>query len=256
MLKYLQVIYMDKRTVIVTGGSRGIGAAISKRFAKEGYNIVINYINNDERANNIKSEIENNYDSKVLLVKADVSKEEEVKMLIDKTIETFGTINCLVNNAGIAIDKPFLEKTKKDFLNVLETNLIGPFLTCKYAYNHLINSQNSSIINISSNFGINTVYPESMDYDASKSGLISLTKSLAKVFSPEVRVNSVAPGWVKTEMNSDLDKDFMKDEEDKILLGRFAEPEEIANVVYFLSSKEASYINGEIIIVDGGSNGN
>lgn len=247
---------MDKNTVIVTGGSRGIGAAISKRFAKEGYNVVINYINNDERANKIKVEIEEEYGSEVLLVKADVSKEEDVKILIDKTVERFKTINCLVNNAGISIDKPFLEKTKKDFLNVLETNLIGPFLTSKFAYNYLINSNNASIINISSNFGINTVYPESMDYDASKSGLISLTKSMAKVFSPEVRVNSVAPGWVKTEMNSDLDKDFMKEEEDKILLGRFAEAEEIANVVYFLASKEASYVNGEIIIVDGGSNGN
>lgn len=246
---------MNKRTVIVTGGSRGIGAAISKRFAREGYNISINYIKNDEEANKIKKEIESKYNVEVLLVKADVSNETDVENLISKTINTFGGINCLVNNAGISIDKPFLDKTKNDFMKVLETNLVGPFLTCKYAYNYLINSKGSSIINISSNFGINTVYPESMDYDASKSGLISLTKSLAKVYSPEVRVNSVAPGWVKTDMNSELDKDFMKEEEDKILLGRFAEPEEIANVVYFLASSDASYINGEVIVVDGGSNG-
>lgn len=247
---------MDKKTVVVTGGSRGIGAAISERFAKEGYNVVINYINNDDRANELRNNLEEKYNSNILLVKADISKEEDVKRLTDETIKAFGTINCLVNNAGISIDKPFLDKTKEDFINVLSTNLVGPFLTSKYFYNYLINSKNASIINISSNFGINTVYPESMDYDASKSGLISLTKSLAKVFSPEVRVNSVAPGWVKTEMNSDLDKDFEQQEEDKILLGRFAEPEEIANVVYFLASKESSYINGEIIIVDGGSNGN
>lgn len=247
---------MEKRTVIVTGGSRGIGASISTRFAKEGYNIVINYLNNDERAMSLKKELEQAYNANVLLVKADVSNEEDVKRLIDETINKFGKLNCLVNNAGISIDKPFLEKTKDDFLNVLSTNLVGPFLTCKYAYNYLINANNASIINISSNFGINTVYPESMDYDASKSGLISLTKSLAKVFSPEVRVNSVAPGWVKTEMNSDLDKDFMKNEEDNILLGRFASPDEIANVVYFLASEESSYINSEIIVVDGGSNGN
>ena len=246
---------METKAVIVTGGSRGIGAAISKRFAREGYNISINYIKNDEEANKIKKEIESKYNVEVLLVKADVSNETDVENLINKTVNTFGGINCLVNNAGISIDKPFLDKTKNDFMKVLETNLIGPFLTCKYAYNYLINSKGSSIINISSNFGINTVYPESMDYDASKSGLISLTKSLAKVYSPEVRVNSVAPGWVKTDMNSELDKDFMKDEEDKILLGRFAEPEEIANVVYFLASSDASYINGEVIVVDGGSNG-
>ncbi len=246
---------MERKTVIVTGGSRGIGAAISKRFAREGYNISINYIKNDEEANKIKKEIESKYNVEVLLVKADVSNETDVENLINKTVNTFGGINCLVNNAGISIDKPFLDKTKNDFMKVLETNLVGPFLTCKYAYNYLINSKGSSIINISSNFGINTVYPESMDYDASKSGLISLTKSLAKVYSPEVRVNSVAPGWVKTDMNSELDKDFMKEEEDKILLGRFAEPEEIANVVYFLASSDASYINGEVIVVDGGSNG-
>ena len=246
---------METKAVIVTGGSRGIGAAISKRFAREGYNISINYIKNDEEANKIKKEIESKYNVEVLLVKADVSNETDVENLINKTVNTFGGINCLVNNAGISIDKPFLDKTKNDFMKVLETNLIGPFLTCKYAYNYLINSKGSSIINISSNFGINTVYPESMDYDASKSGLISLTKSLAKVYSPEVRVNSVAPGWVETEMNSELDKDFMKEEEDKILLGRFAKPEEIANVVYFLASSDASYINGEVIVVDGGSNG-
>lgn len=247
---------MERKTVIVTGGSRGIGAAISKKFASEGYNISINYIKNDEQAKKIKEEIESKYQSNVLLVKGDISNEKDVETIINKTIQTFGSINCLVNNAGISIDKPFLDKTKEDFMKVLETNLVGPFLTSKYAYNYLINTKASSIINISSNFGINTVYPESMDYDASKSGLISLTKSLAKVYSPEVRVNSVAPGWVKTEMNSELDKDFMKDEEDKILLGRFAEPEEIANVVYFLSTKEASYINGEVIVVDGGSNAN
>ena len=209
---------MEKRTVIVTGGSRGIGASISKRFAKEGYNVVINYVSNDERANKLKKELEENYNASILLVKADISNEEDVKRLIDETIKTFKSIDCLVNNAGIAIDKPFLEKTKEEFNKVLNTNLVGPFLTCKYAYNYLINSNNSSIINITSKFGIETVYPESMDYDASKSGLISLTKNLSRVFSPEVRVNAVAPGWVKTEMNSDMDKDFEKEEEVFILL--------------------------------------
>lgn len=246
---------MDKRTVIITGGSRGIGKAISIRFASEGYNIVINYVSNDEAANSLKDELIKKYNVNVLLVKADVSKDEDVKNLINKTIEKFKTINVLVNNAGIAIDKPFLDKTSEDFKNVLNTNLIGPFLTSKYAYNYLINADNASIINISSTNGIDTLYPESIDYDASKAGLISLTKNLSTVFAPMVRVNSVAPGWVKTEMNSSLDKEFMKDEEDKILLNRFAEPEEIANVVYFLASKDASYINGAVIIVDGGCNG-
>ena len=247
---------MDKRTVIVTGGSRGIGEAISEKFASNNYNVVINYVNNDERANSLKNKLEEKYNANILLVKGDVSNEKDVQNLINKTIEIFGGINCLVNNAGIAIDKPFLDKTKDEFLKTLSTNLIGPFLTCKYAYNYMINSDNASIINISSTNGIDTMYPESIDYDASKAGVISLTKNLASVYAPNVRVNSVAPGWVETEMNSDMDKDFSKSEEDKILLGRFAKPEEIANVVYFLSSNEASYINGEVIIVDGGSYGN
>jgi len=244
-----------KKTVIITGGSRGIGKAISTRFAREGYNVVINYIINDEAANRLKEELEKKYEADVLLIKGDVSNDDDVKHLINETINKYKTINVLVNNAGIAIDKPFLDKTSDDFKKTLNTNLIGPFLTSKYAYNYLINSEGASIINISSTNGIDTLYPESIDYDASKSGLISLTKNLATVFSPLVRVNAVAPGWVKTDMNSELDKDFMKEEEDKILLQRFAEPEEIANVVYFISSKEASYINGEVIVVDGGCNG-
>lgn len=247
---------MDKSTVIITGGSRGIGASISKRFAKEGYNIVINYVSNDEEASKLKNLLESEYKVNVLLVKADVSNEKDVERLIDETVKTFGTINCLVNNAGIAIDKPFLDKTPDEFRKTLNVNLVGPFMTSKLAYNYLINAKNASIINISSTNGIDTLYPESIDYDASKAGVISLTKNLSSVYAPNVRVNSVAPGWVKTDMNSDLDKDFMKDEEDKIMLGRFAEPDEIANVVYFLASKEASYINGEVIIVDGGCYGN
>ncbi|MBR5662332.1 MAG: glucose 1-dehydrogenase [Bacilli bacterium] len=246
---------MDKRTVIVTGGSRGIGEAISTRFAKEGYNVVINYVSNDERASKLKKDLEEKYNADILLVKADVSNEDDAKRLIDEAVNKFGTIDCLVNNAGIAIDKPFLDKTKDDFMKTLSTNLVGPFLTSKFAYNYLINASNAAIVNISSTNGIDTLYPESIDYDASKAGVISLTKNLANVYAPNVRVNSVAPGWVETEMNSELDKDFMKEEEDKILLGRFAKPEEIAKVVYFLCSSEASYINGEVIIVDGGAYG-
>ena len=246
---------MEKRTVIVTGGSRGIGASISTRFAKEGYNVVINYCSNDERANSLKKELEEKYNVDILLVKADVSNENDAKRLIDETINKFGSIDCLINNAGIAIDKPFLDKTKDDFIKTLSTNLVGPFLTSKFAYNYLINAKNPAIVNISSTNGIDTLYPESIDYDASKAGVISLTKNLANVYAPNVRVNSVAPGWVETEMNSELDKDFMKEEEDKILLGRFAKPDEIAKVVYFLCSDEASYINGEVIIVDGGAYG-
>ena len=243
---------MNKKTVIVTGGSRGIGEAISEKFAGNNYNVVINYVNNDERANSLKNKLEEKYNANILLVKGDVSNEKDVQNLINKTIEIFGGINCLVNNAGIAIDTTFDMKTVSNFRRILNVNLIGPFLVCKHAYKYLKEQDNASILNISSTNGIDTIYPESMDYDASKAGLISLTKNLAIEFAPKIRVNSVAPGWVNTEMNKELDNDFIDEENKKILLGRFAEVEEIANVVAFLISDEASYINGEIIRVDGG----
>lgn len=240
------------KVVLITGASRGIGASIAKKMASKNYNIVINYNNSKLKALKLKEEIENQYHVKVLVIKADVSNEDEVKKMIDESIKEFGKLNCLVNNAGLAIDTCFEDKTVQNFQKILNTNLIGPFLTSKYAFKYLEKEENSSIINISSTNGIDTIYSESLDYDASKAGLISLTKNLALQFSPKIRVNSVAPGWVKTDMNNNLDPKFVKEEERKILLERFANPEEIANVVAFLASDEATYINSEVIRVDGG----
>lgn len=240
------------KVVLITGASRGIGASIAKKMASKNYNIVINYNNSKLKALKLKEEIENQYHVKVLVIKADVSNEDEVKKMIDESIKEFGKLNCLVNNAGLAIDTCFEDKTVQNFQKILNTNLIGPFLTSKYAFKYLEKEDNSSIINISSTNGIDTIYSESLDYDASKAGLISLTKNLALQFSPKIRVNSVAPGWVKTDMNNNLDPNFVKEEEQKILLERFANPEEIANVVAFLASDEATYINSEVIRVDGG----
>lgn len=240
------------KVVLITGASRGIGASIAKKMASKNYNIVINYNNSKLKALKLKEEIENQYHVKVLVIKADVSNEDEVKKMIDESIKEFGKLNCLVNNAGLAIDTCFEDKTVQNFQKILNTNLIGPFLTSKYAFKYLEKEENSSIINISSTNGIDTIYSESLDYDASKAGLISLTKNLALQFSPKIRVNSVAPGWVKTDMNNNLDPNFVKEEEQKILLERFANPEEIANVVAFLASDEATYINSEVIRVDGG----
>ena len=143
-------------------------------------------------------------------------------------------------------------KTEKEFRRVLDVNLVGPFLVSKEVGKIMKEQGSGKIINVSSTNGIDTYYPESMDYDASKAGLISLTKNLATVFAPNVQVNAVAPGWVNTEMNKELDGEFLEEENKKILLGRFAEPFEIASVIYFLTTKEASYINGGVIRVDGG----
>ena len=123
---------------------------------------------------------------------------------------------------------------------------------CKYVYPYMKNQKSGNIINISSTNGIDTPYIESLDYDASKAAVLSITKNLAKEYAPYIRVNAICPGWVNTPMNKYLSEDFKKEEEQKILLKRFAEPEEIAKVIYFLSSSNASYINGTIIRVDGG----
>ena len=243
---------MDKKVVIITGGSRGIGKSTAYKFASSNYDVVLTYNKDKISADRIKMELEKKYNIEVLTLQVDVSSEEEVKKMINETILRFGKINCLVNNAGICLDNNFDDKTVSEFHKVLDVNLIGPFLTSKYAYKYLMNEENSSIINVSSTNGIDTNYIESIDYDASKAGLISLTHNLAFEFKVKIRVNCVAPGWVETDMNKDLEKHFKESEIENIILKRFAKPDEIANVIYFLASDEASYINNEVIRVDGG----
>ena len=170
--------------------------------------------------------------------------------MIDKIKEEQGHLDIIINNAGIARDSLVEDKTKETFRSVIDTNLIGPFLVCKYGRSIM---EQGSIVNIASTNGIDTYYPYSMDYDASKAGLISLTHNLAVEYAPLIRVNAVSPGWINTDMNKELDGGFKKEECEKILLKRFADPTEIANVVFFLCSNEASYINNSIIRVDGGS---
>lgn len=240
------------KTVLVTGASRGLGKSIALKFAGNNYNIVINYNNSKDEAQELERYIKNNYKVEVLIIKADVSNEIEVKKMFNEIINTFNSIDIVVNNAGIAIDTIFEDKTIDNFHKILDTNLVGTFLVSKYASKYMLEKKEGNIINISSTNGIDTYYPYSMDYDASKAGVISLTKNLSKELSPYIRVNCVCPGWINTDMNKELDKDYIEEEINKINLKRFAEPMEIANVVYFLASDEASYVNGSILIVDGG----
>ena len=238
------------KTVLITGASRGIGASIALEFAKEGYNVVINYLNNDKRALMVQNMISEKYGVSSLIYKADVSQEEQVKLMVKEIVDKFGTIDVLINNAGIAIDALVEDKTVEDFEKTLKVNLIGAFICARECAK--VMNEGSSIINISSTNAVNTYYPYSLDYDASKAGMLSLTKNLSVEYSPNIRVNAIIPGWVNTEMNKNLDKDYIDEECKKILLGRFAEPEEIATVATFLASDKAGYINGSIIRVDGG----
>ena len=237
---------------LVTGSSSGIGKSIALLLAKKGCNVIISYNSNKEEALKVEKEALK-YGVETLIVKCDLSIEEEIKNMVDLSINKFGKIDYLVNNAGIAIDTTFEDKTKENFIKTLNVNLIGPFLLSRLVGDIMYKNKFGKIVNISSTNGLETYYEESLDYDASKAGLISLTHNLSEHYAPYVLVNAVCPGWVDTPMNKELDKDFIDEESKKIYLNRFAKPEEIASVVAFLLSEDASYINNTVIRVDGGS---
>ena len=243
---------MNKLVALVTGSNRGIGKSCILEFAKAGVNVVINYCHRKDEAMALKKEVEDNYGVEALVVKCDVSKEEEVEAMANQIIDYFGGIDILVNNAGVCRDNLLLDKSVKDFKRIIDVNLIGTYLCSKYVGRVMLEKRKGKIINISSTNAIDTYYPESCDYDASKAGVISLTHNLAKEFAPYINVNCICPGWVKTDMNKDLSVDQINKEKKKILLGRFAEVEEISRIVLFIASNKASYINDTIIRVDGG----
>ena len=240
------------KVALITGGSKGIGKAIAIEFAKAGLDVVINYNKHEEDAFDLVDMIIEEYEVNGMAIKCDVSSEEEVEAMINQIIDIFDNIDILVNNASICKDSLFLDKSVKAFKRILDVNLIGTYLCSKYVGKKMLDYGSGKIINIASTNAIDTYYPESCDYDASKAGVISLTHNMAREFAPNISVNCVCPGWVKTDMNKDLSIEQIEEEEKNILLGRFAEAEEIAKVVVFLASSKASYINDSIIRVDGG----
>lgn len=243
---------MEKRIVLVTGSSIGLGSEIIKKYASNGFNVVINYLSHEKEAFELMNEVSLKYGIEALCIKADISNEEDINKLKDEIINKFGKIDVLINNASISRDNDFNLKTKNDFMRVLEVNLVGTFLVSRIFGNLMYEKKSGKIINISSTNGIDTYYEYGLDYDASKSGVINLTHNLANHYSPYVNVNCVCPGWIDTPMNKDMDIEFRKCEEEKILLNRFAKTDEIASLVYFLGSDEANYINDSIIRIDGG----
>ena len=241
------------KVVLVTGSNRGIGRSTIIEFAKAGLDVVINYCHHKEEAYELKEYVENNYNVRCLVVKCDVSKEDEVIEMINEIVDYFGSLDILVNNASVCKDSLLMDKDVESFRRILDVNLIGTYLCSKYAGKVMLDNGSGSIINVSSTNAIDTYYPESCDYDASKAGVISLTHNLAREFSPYIRVNCVCPGWVNTDMNKELSVEQVHEEEKNILLKRFAEPEEIAKVIVFLASNKSSYVNDSIIRVDGGN---
>ena len=233
------------KTVLITGSTSDIGHATARLFASNNYDVYLHYHNNLDEAKKIKEELEDDFNIKCYILKADITSEEEVKEMFSN----ISNLDCLINNAALAIDNHYLDKTANEFNKVIETNLTGTFLVTKYA-SKVMNK--GIIINVSSNNAINDNSPISMDYDASKAGIISLTHNFAKALAPDIRVNAVAPGWVLTSSVKEMDPKFLEEEKRRILLDRIAFPEDIANVIYFLASDKASYINDEIIRIDGG----
>ncbi len=242
----------EKKIVLVTGSSRGIGKSCVTEFAKKGYSVVINYNKNEREAKKLEENILKEYNIETLLIKADISKEDQVKNMIDLIINKFEKIDVLVNNAGVEIDKPFEQRKLEDFKNTFEVNVYGLFLVTKYVSKHMMDKKTGVIINISSTSGYKYSDPQSIDYNASKAAVISLTHDFAMQFQPFIRVNAIAPGWIDTDLNNNLGEDFYKKEKEKIYLKRIGKPEDVAKLAVFLASDDANYINNEVIIVDGG----
>ncbi len=242
---------LKNKIALITGSSKGIGRAIALKFASEGANIVINYNTDYQGAQEVLAEV-SKLGVKAITIGADVSKEEDCIRLIATTAKEMGGLDILVNNAGIVFDKEWDKKSFEEWNKTLNTNLVGPFILSREASNYLNKSKNGRIINISSTNATRTLSTFSMDYDASKSGLVSLTKNLATALAPNVLVNTILPGWVNTNINGKLPAEYIQEEKEQTALKRFAEPDEIASLALFLASEDASFMTGSSIEIDGG----
>ncbi len=241
----------EGKTVIVTGGSRGIGRAIALDFAKSGANVVVNYNRNAEKAEEVVKEIEA-IGPKGLAVQCNVSNQEDVDGLLKATVDTFGTVDFLINNAGITKDTLILRMKENDWDAVVDTNLKGTFMTTKVIGKYMLKKKSGRIVNITSVVGLMGNAGQS-NYAASKAGVVGFTKSIAKEFASRgLTVNAVAPGFIESDMTDVLSDDVKEMYSKAIPLGKMGKPEDVANVVKFLCSDMSKYITGQVIQVDGG----
>lgn len=241
----------ERKVALITGGTRGIGKEIAKEFAKNGYDIIINFVSDNTDIKNLEEEFKQ-IGSKAIFIKADVSNFNSCEKMVTQAIEIFGKIDTLVNNAGITKDNLLMRMKQDEFDKVIDINLKGVFNVTKQVVPYMLKKREGTIINLSSVVGI-CGNAGQCNYSASKAGIIGFTKSLAKeVASRNIRVNAVAPGFIATDMTEVLSDTIKENISTQIPLKRMGEAKEVAKVVRFLASNDASYITGQVINIDGG----
>ncbi len=242
---------LEGKTAIVTGGSRGIGKAIALNLAEKGANVVVNYTSSPDKAAIVVDKIKA-MGREALAIKADVSNPDDVNNLVKEVGKHFSNIDILVNNAGITRDTLLIRMKDDDWDKVIDINLKGTFLCTKLVAKKMMKQRSGKIVNITSVVGVMGNAGQS-NYAASKAGVIGLTKSTAKeLASRGINVNAVAPGFIQTEMTDKLSEEVIENYTKNIPLGKLGDPKDVANVVAFLCSEEASYLTGQVIKVDGG----
>ena len=242
---------LNGKVALVTGASRGIGAAIAPKLASLGCDVAINYAGNIQKAEETLNSVKA-YGVNAQIYQANVANYEEVEAMTKQIIKDFGHLDIIINNAGITSDNLMMRMDQDSFDSVIDVNLKGTWNVCKSITRPILKQRSGVIINLSSVVGINGNVGQ-VNYAASKAGVIGLTKSLAKEFaSRNIRVNAVAPGYVKSDMTAKLSEEITEKVLENIPLGQLGEVEDIANSVAFLVSDEARYITGQVLVVDGG----
>ncbi|MBQ7884929.1 MAG: SDR family oxidoreductase [Clostridia bacterium] len=242
---------MNSKVVLITGASNGIGKAMAILFAQNGYRVVIGYNNSNKSAQELANSLCQNGHT-AICVKADISKDDQVNALVQETISTFGHIDVLINNAGVCSYNLLIDEDIQTINKTISTNLVGTINCTKYVCKHMMQNKYGKIINMSSVWGLYGASNESI-YSASKGGIIAFTKAMAKELSYSgITVNCIAPGIVDTNMMSKFSPEELSQLKSEIPLGRFANPDEIAQLALFLASDNANYITGQTIQIDGG----
>ena len=244
-------IDLGGKVALVTGASRGIGAVVATRLAEAGAKVGVNFHASSELAKVVVDNI-SKAGGEAFLVGGDVSQEDKAEAVIKQLVEHFGSIDILVNNAGINRDQLLIRMKTEDFDSVINVNLRGAFLCTRFAMIHMIRQRSGRVINMSSVVGLSG-NPGQANYAAAKAGLVGLTKAVAReVASRNVTVNALAPGYIVTSMVEEIPEDKQAKILERIPMGRFGTPEDVAEAVIFLSSDGASYITGQVLTIDGG----